>query len=61
MKTIRWKRPDACADANACPEVAITSDTVYIRSSLLPDAVAHLTTDEWRDLLTAIRAGEFDL
>ncbi|MDH6707067.1 hypothetical protein P3T27_003796 [Kitasatospora sp. MAA19] len=58
---MEWRKPSACGDGNNCPEVAITSDTVYIRSSLLPDAVAHLTTDEWRDLLTAIRAGEFDL
>ncbi|MFJ2867299.1 DUF397 domain-containing protein [Kitasatospora sp. NPDC087314] len=61
MDAIDWKRPEACGEGASCPEVAITSDAVYIRSSLLPDAVAHLTTDEWRDLLTAIRAGEFDL
>ncbi|MFJ9694145.1 DUF397 domain-containing protein [Kitasatospora sp. NPDC101183] len=60
MKELDWKRPKTCADANACPEVAIGANAVYVRSSLLPDAIAQLTPIEWRDLLTAIRAGEFD-
>ncbi|MER7752989.1 DUF397 domain-containing protein [Kitasatospora sp. NPDC097643] len=59
--TLHWKRPEACADANACPEVAIAEGSVYVRSSLQPTAIAQLTTEEWRDLLSAIRAGEFDL
>ncbi|WBP88691.1 DUF397 domain-containing protein [Kitasatospora cathayae] len=61
MNSVHWKRPAACADANACPEVAIAPDAVYVRSSLLPDSVAQLTPTEWRDLVSAIRDGEFDL
>ncbi|GHF61972.1 hypothetical protein GCM10018790_44950 [Kitasatospora xanthocidica] len=57
---VEWRKPNACGDGNNCPEVAITSDAVYVRSSLLPDAVAQLTPTEWRDLVSAIRAGEFD-
>ncbi|MGW3075464.1 DUF397 domain-containing protein [Kitasatospora sp. NPDC001132] len=60
METTHWKRPKACADANACPEVAIGPDAVYVRSSLRPDAIAQLDVSEWRDLVSAIRAGEFD-
>ncbi|MEV8323830.1 DUF397 domain-containing protein [Kitasatospora sp. NPDC056731] len=60
MKDLTWQRPEACGEGPSCPEVAVTSDAVYVRSSLLPDAIAQLTTDEWRDLLSAIRAGEFD-
>ncbi|MEU3566665.1 DUF397 domain-containing protein [Kitasatospora sp. NPDC006786] len=60
MKTLSWKRPEACPDGASCPEVAIAPDAVYVRSSLLPDAIAQLTPDEWRDLVSAIRAGEFD-
>ncbi|MFJ9694144.1 DUF397 domain-containing protein [Kitasatospora sp. NPDC101183] len=60
MENRSWTRPSACANASNCPEVAITPDAVYIRSSLLPDAIAQLTTKEWRDLSTAIRAGEFE-
>nr|WP_306458876.1 MULTISPECIES: hypothetical protein [unclassified Streptomyces] len=41
--------------------MAIGPDAVYVRSSLLPEAIAQLTTDEWRDLVSAIRAGEFDV
>ncbi|MFJ8625726.1 hypothetical protein ACIRD3_23145 [Kitasatospora sp. NPDC093550] len=40
--------------------MAITADTVYVRSNLTPDAIAQLTPTEWRDLVSAIRAGEFD-
>ncbi|MBO1420188.1 DUF397 domain-containing protein [Streptomyces sp. FH025] len=56
-----WKRPKACADANSCPEVAMGPDAVFVRSSLRPDAIAQLTADEWRDLVSAIRNGEFDV
>ncbi|MFF2141361.1 DUF397 domain-containing protein [Kitasatospora sp. NPDC058190] len=61
MEALHWKRPEACPDGSSCPEVAIGPDSVYVRSSLLPDAIAQLTTDEWRDLVSAIRAGEFDV
>ncbi|MFE3877823.1 DUF397 domain-containing protein [Kitasatospora sp. NPDC059146] len=60
MENRSWIRPAACANANACPEVAVTPDAVYVRSSLLPDAIAQLTPAEWRDLVAAIRDGEFD-
>ncbi|MFB7124787.1 DUF397 domain-containing protein [Kitasatospora sp. NPDC056273] len=61
MKDLAWKRPMACPDGASCPEVAVAPDAVYVRSSLAPDAVAQLTPDEWHDLVSAIRAGEFDL
>ncbi|MFJ3792043.1 DUF397 domain-containing protein [Kitasatospora sp. NPDC090091] len=61
MEALQWNRPEACQDGASCPEVAVTADAVYLRSSLQPDAVATLTTAEWRDLLTGIRNGEFDV
>ncbi|MFE2724365.1 DUF397 domain-containing protein [Kitasatospora sp. NPDC059327] len=61
MEALHWKRPEACQDGASCPEVAITPDAVYLRSSLHPTSVAQLTTDEWRDLLSGIRNGEFDV
>ncbi|MBD0692508.1 DUF397 domain-containing protein [Streptomyces sp. CBMA123] len=60
MENHTWIRPSACSNAGNCPEVAIAPDAVYIRSSLLPDAIAQLTPTEWRDLVSAIRNGEFD-
>ncbi|MFJ8625728.1 DUF397 domain-containing protein [Kitasatospora sp. NPDC093550] len=60
MDELAWHRPAACGDGNNCPEVAVTSHAVYVRSSLMPDAIAQLTPTEWRDLVSAIRAGEFD-
>ncbi|MFE4971774.1 DUF397 domain-containing protein [Kitasatospora sp. NPDC056651] len=59
MDELAWQRPTACGDGNNCPEVAIGPDAVFVRSSLRPDGIAHLTPDEWRDLVSAIRAGEF--
>ncbi|WP_078860217.1 DUF397 domain-containing protein [Streptomyces rubellomurinus] len=61
MEDIAWRKPSACGDGNNCPEVAITSDSVYVRSTLQPAAIAQLTPAEWRDLVSAIRNGEFDL
>ncbi|MFJ9951132.1 DUF397 domain-containing protein [Kitasatospora sp. NPDC091207] len=61
MEILSWARPSFCADSNNCPEVAITPDAVYLRSSLHPSSIAQLTTDEWRDLVAGIRNGEFDV
>ncbi|MFE7590873.1 DUF397 domain-containing protein [Kitasatospora sp. NPDC057512] len=61
MENLSWTRPTSCANSNNCPEVAMAPEAVYVRSSLLPDAIAQLTPDEWRDLVSAIRAGEFDV
>ncbi|KOV12105.1 hypothetical protein ADK60_33405 [Streptomyces sp. XY431] len=60
MEELPWRRPSLCGDGNNCPEVAITGDTVYIRSSLLPSSTAQLTLSEWRDLITGVRNGELD-
>ncbi|MFI6113734.1 DUF397 domain-containing protein [Kitasatospora sp. NPDC051164] len=60
MEILNWRRPDACGEGASCPEVAIGPDAVYVRSSLLPDAIAQLTPTEWRDLVSAIRNGEYD-
>ncbi|MEK2492290.1 DUF397 domain-containing protein [Kitasatospora purpeofusca] len=61
MEELPWRRPSLCGDGNNCPEVAITGDTVHLRSSLRPTEVTQLTPTEWRDLLTAVRNGEFDV
>ncbi|MFB7905570.1 DUF397 domain-containing protein [Kitasatospora sp. NPDC056076] len=61
MENRSWIRPAACSNASNCPEVTVTPDAVYVRSSLLPDAIAQLTPAEWRDLVAAIRDGEFDV
>ncbi|MFF3004508.1 DUF397 domain-containing protein [Kitasatospora sp. NPDC057940] len=61
MEILDWRRPEACGEGASCPEVAVTSDAVYVRSNLRPEAIAQLTTDEWHDLVSAIRAGEFDV
>ncbi|MFD4905849.1 DUF397 domain-containing protein [Kitasatospora purpeofusca] len=61
MDNLSWTRPSSCADSSNCPEVAITGDAVYVRSSLRPTEVTQLTPTEWRDLLGGIRNGEFDI
>ncbi|MFE4519193.1 DUF397 domain-containing protein [Kitasatospora sp. NPDC056783] len=60
MDELVWQRPTACGDGNNCPEVAVTANAVFVRSSLRPDAITRLDVSEWRDLVSAIRAGEFD-
>ncbi|MFB6892186.1 DUF397 domain-containing protein [Kitasatospora sp. NPDC056327] len=61
MEELSWARPSSCANANNCPEVAVTGDSVYVRSSLAPSSIARLTLSEWRDLVSGIRDGEFDV
>lgn len=61
MEILEWKRPESCGDGASCPEVATSDNAVYVRSSLQPEGIAHLTRDEWRDLVAAIRNGEFDV
>ncbi|MER5351627.1 DUF397 domain-containing protein [Kitasatospora sp. NPDC002551] len=60
MEELSWARPSSCANANNCPEVAITDDGVYVRSSLHPSSIARLTVTEWRDLVAGIQIGEFN-
>ncbi|MFF8773382.1 DUF397 domain-containing protein [Kitasatospora sp. NPDC015120] len=59
MEELPWRKPNLCGDGNNCPEVAITDDAVYVRSSLHPSSIARLTLAEWRDLVTGIQNGEF--
>ncbi|MET8702530.1 DUF397 domain-containing protein [Kitasatospora sp. NPDC004723] len=61
MDDLRWQRPKACGEGASCPEVAMADDMVYVRSSLLPTSIARLTLPEWRDLLSGVRNGEFDV
>ncbi|MEV6972403.1 DUF397 domain-containing protein [Kitasatospora sp. NPDC093806] len=61
MEELPWRKPSLCGDGNNCPEVAITGDAVYVRSSLQPSSIARLTVAEWRDLLDGVRNGEFDV
>ncbi|MFE7563200.1 DUF397 domain-containing protein [Kitasatospora sp. NPDC057500] len=60
MEPLLWTRPSACADSTNCPEVAVTDDAVYVRSSLHPSSIAELTITEWRDLVAGIQNGEFN-
>ncbi|GAA1399100.1 hypothetical protein GCM10009639_38340 [Kitasatospora putterlickiae] len=60
MDNLVWTRPSSCPDSSNCPEVAITADTVYVRSSLRPSSIAQLTITEWRDLVAGIQGGEFN-
>ncbi|PYC77745.1 hypothetical protein C7C46_17995 [Streptomyces tateyamensis] len=60
MQQLNWVKPAICEEGNSCPEVAITEDSVYVRSTLHPGVPAtQLTHQEWRDLMDGISKGEF--
>ncbi|GGV18160.1 hypothetical protein GCM10010495_36230 [Kitasatospora herbaricolor] len=62
MEQLNWVTPSVCGAGNNCPEVAITTDAVFVRSNLTPDApAARLTHQEWRDLVDGISKGEFNV
>ncbi|MFI9321246.1 DUF397 domain-containing protein [Kitasatospora aureofaciens] len=60
MEDLDWRTPSICGAGNNCPEVAITADSVFVRSSLARDTTpVRFTHREWRDLLDGIAKGEF--
>ncbi|MQS13036.1 DUF397 domain-containing protein [Streptomyces kaniharaensis] len=62
MEDLDWRTPSICGAGNNCPEVAITADSVFIRSSLARNAPpVRFTHREWRDLLDGIAKGEFTI
>ncbi|MER7751492.1 DUF397 domain-containing protein [Kitasatospora sp. NPDC097643] len=60
MEDLDWHTPSSFGAGNNCPEVAITADSVFVRSRLTPDAqTVRFTHQEWKDLLAGIANGEF--
>jgi hypothetical protein len=53
-----WRRPSYCAGGE-CAEIAELDGMIALRSSTAPGSVVRYTTEEWRALVRAIRAGEF--
>jgi hypothetical protein len=54
-----WRRASLCQNGE-CVEVRTHEDAVLMRSSRHPAGVIELSLEEWRSLLIAIQAGEFD-
>ncbi len=62
MEKLTWLTPEICGQGNNCPQVAITADSVFVRSSLdLDMPPTRFTHQEWRDLLDGATKGEFDV
>lgn len=53
-----WRRPSYC-NGGECAEITRIDNMIALRSSTTPGSVVHYTTEEWRALVQAIRAGEF--
>jgi Domain of unknown function (DUF397) len=58
-KSVRWRRSSFCA-AHECAEIARKGDNILMGSSLAPRKLVKYTPEEFKALLTGIRAGEFD-
>ena len=57
--TPEWQKSSYCG-TNACVEVAMTSDAVFVRDSKNPQVTPlSFTVDEWSAFLQGVRAGEF--
>ena len=57
---MNWTRSSYCSD-NACVEVAVDGDEVWVRDSKDPDGpVLQFTADEWTAFVDGARAGEFN-
>lgn len=53
-----WRRPSGC-ESSACAEVQVLEDGTLIRSSRTKVAIS-FTAAEWRELVRAVKDGEFD-
>lgn len=58
-----FKRPSRCNwEPPQCAEVAgLDTAEILIRSSLDQETVVKFTRAEWRDLIEAVQAGEYEL
>jgi hypothetical protein len=55
---VGWRKP-SCCQGGECPEIATIDGMITLRSSNDPGSVIRYTTEEWRALVRAIKAGEF--
>jgi hypothetical protein len=54
-----WRKPSFC-QGGECPEIATIDGMIALRSSADPGSVIRYTSEEWRALVRAIEAGEFE-
>lgn len=58
---LKWRRSSLC-NGGSCVEVALTGDGVKVRRAGDPEGlVLTVQAGEWREFVTDIRAGRFDL
>ena len=55
-----WHRGKRRCESGACAEVARKGDVVLLRSTLNPDVTVAFRRDEWKELLVAMKEGDFD-
>ena len=55
-----WHRSKRPCESGACAEAARMGDVVLLRSDLDPDVTVALRHDEWKELLSALKKGDFD-
>jgi hypothetical protein len=60
LPEMAWRRPSYCSSGE-CAEIATLDGMIAVRSSMAPSTVVRYTADEWKALVIAIKAGEFDL
>jgi hypothetical protein len=62
MTNIRWRKSSHSGNQGSCVETAALAASVAVRDSKFPDrAFLEFRRSEWRDLLTGIRRGRYDL
>jgi hypothetical protein len=54
-----WRKPSFC-QGGECPEIATIHGMIALRSSADPDSIIRYASQEWRALVRAIKAGEFE-
>ena len=51
-----WQRSSRCVGESHCVEVNVRDQEVLLRNSVRPDESLALSLDQWRDLMTTLKA-----
>jgi hypothetical protein len=61
-KINEWFLPHRSLNGNTCVETKFTTDAVYVRNNLRPEAgTAEFTHEEWTAFVAGVKGGDYDV
>lgn len=59
VAAVEWRKSTRCGESGHCVEIAHRGNVVDIRNSTAPSSVLAIGVDAFRDMIAAIKLGEF--